>query len=221
VNISIADVRSAVNIMLDLLVEDDGDSILLESDLYWAIPWECIYDVEGVLDMLGTGQFPDMSLGSLYDDVAEMHAIGRNEREPLRYALKWASAVLYYLGTAWNLRKGKPALSESGSPPAAVHDDSGTSTESRGVEASESTQIEPSSSERIPDSPRSSEVFEWGRRAGHQSGRRATLLEIAAVLAPTELAILQKIRNLEELDAAVKALAAKHATIAQTLAADK
>lgn len=86
--------RTALNKLLDHAKEAHGESINVEADLYWFVP-------EGLLSDPDV-EPKELTLGSLDEDWSEVAAIGRGEKEPLGYALVWASSVLRAAGDRTN-----------------------------------------------------------------------------------------------------------------------
>lgn len=88
--ISTADLRKVVNILIDHLEENDCQSFELTADYYWHIPKELKYDPY---------QEPNnFSLGQLTDDWTELQGLLQGSSEPISYALVWLSSVIRFIG---------------------------------------------------------------------------------------------------------------------------
>jgi hypothetical protein len=86
--INVALLRAAINKALDEVEQLRGSTVDVDQDLYWFIPQEVLHEV-------GDGTPPTgHTLGSLYDDWAQIEAVARGEKEPITYDLVWASALL-------------------------------------------------------------------------------------------------------------------------------
>lgn len=83
-------VREAIDKLLRHAKDAHGDSVELDADLYWFVPNDVLHRAEEP----PTG----LTLGSLRDDLAELEAIADGSKEPIGYALVWASALLRAIG---------------------------------------------------------------------------------------------------------------------------
>jgi hypothetical protein len=87
--IQVDTVRQAVNLLLDLVIEMQGNSVEIPNDLYWFIPNECLHETEK----------PDrLTLGSLKDDWQEIEKVVEDPDDAVEYALVWCAAILRALG---------------------------------------------------------------------------------------------------------------------------
>ncbi len=82
--------RAAVNRLLDDAKTLRGDAVEIDTDLYWFVPKEVLNDL--------TKDPSGLTLGSLGDEWVEVAAIGEGAKDPVSYALVWASGVLRAVG---------------------------------------------------------------------------------------------------------------------------
>jgi hypothetical protein len=88
--ISIADLRSACNLLLSHVEQNGCGTIRLINDFYWNVSQEQRYQPYVEPNAL--------DLGQLSDDWAELKAILEGQKEPVGYALVWLSSVLRAIG---------------------------------------------------------------------------------------------------------------------------
>ena len=82
--------RSAINQLLDHAKEIGGDSLEVDTDLYWFVQRDELSEPNA--------QPKALTLGSLTDDWAELKAFAEREKDPIGYGLVWASTVLRAVG---------------------------------------------------------------------------------------------------------------------------
>lgn len=84
------DLRILLDKILKHLEEDGIKSVELESDYYWNIPKEYLYD--------SYEEPKELDMGQLYDDMEFLNNILEGRNEPIGHALVWLSAILRYIG---------------------------------------------------------------------------------------------------------------------------
>lgn len=82
--------QEAVTRLLAHAKERHGATCEVPDDLYWFVPQPQLTDP--------TSAPSDLTLGALQDDWEAISAIGRGDKEPLGYALVWASSLLRAIG---------------------------------------------------------------------------------------------------------------------------
>jgi hypothetical protein len=88
--ITISELRKINLQLLDHLEICGHNVIEVDSDFYWTIKKEELYDPYKEPEAL--------ALGQLYDEYGFLKKIVDGENEPTAYALVWLSAVLRYIG---------------------------------------------------------------------------------------------------------------------------
>jgi hypothetical protein len=87
--IQVDTVRQAVNLLLDLVIEMQGNSVEIPNDFYWFIPSDCLHE---------TVKPERLTLGSLKDDWQEIEKVVEDPDDSVEYALVWCAAILRALG---------------------------------------------------------------------------------------------------------------------------
>ena len=82
--------RAAVNKLLDHAREMQGESVEIDTDLYWWVQTAVLHDP--------TKTPEGHTLGSLADDWSETAAVAAGTKEPVGYGVVWASTVPRALG---------------------------------------------------------------------------------------------------------------------------
>ena len=88
--ISVTNLRNAVEKTLDHLEESGLTHIDIDEDFYWNIVIEQLYDP--------CKKPTELDLGQLSDNIEEVEKISSGESEPVGYALVWIAAILRYIG---------------------------------------------------------------------------------------------------------------------------
>jgi hypothetical protein len=87
---SVANLRAIATILFDHLEQQGIKQIEVDSDYYWFIGKEQLYE---------PGATPsDLSFGQLTDDIAELDQILSKKKPPIAYALVWFAAILRAVG---------------------------------------------------------------------------------------------------------------------------
>ncbi|HYX37724.1 MAG TPA: hypothetical protein VE954_31875 [Oligoflexus sp.] len=88
--IKVSELRSIANKLFDHLEHRGHSSLTIESDFYWSIPQEQLYDTYA--------DPKNFTQGQLSDDWSELQSILKGEKEPLGFALVWLASVLRKIG---------------------------------------------------------------------------------------------------------------------------
>jgi hypothetical protein len=119
VKLRIAELRKVLDTLFEEVLRANGPDVELGHDLYWDILFEHWYEVELVLERIELGESSFLVLGSLYDDVARVAALAREDRPVMQYDLKAVASVVRYLGELpWALgRKTRLRAGAAHDPP--------------------------------------------------------------------------------------------------------
>lgn len=88
--VTTAELRKALERVLEHLEENGCSEQAFDEDYYWWVPTESAYDAYE--------QPSQLTLGQLSDDWDRAKAIADGRAEPLGYALVWLSTILRYIG---------------------------------------------------------------------------------------------------------------------------
>lgn len=88
--VTITELRKLTNLILEHLQATGTETIEVDSDYYWNIPTEEVYEPRKTPASLNIGQ--------LSEDIERLKKIENGDDEPIGYALTWLSSVLRYVG---------------------------------------------------------------------------------------------------------------------------
>ena len=91
-NISIAELKTASNLLLQHLEACGVESIEMTEDFYWEVPQELRYD-----------QYDEpkkFEVGQLSDDVYELKRLINGDAPPMGFGLVWLSSIFRRIGEA-------------------------------------------------------------------------------------------------------------------------
>ena len=90
IEVSISDLRAALDLVLDHVVELHGTVIHLERDYFWSIPIEQLYNPYSEPDTFTVGQ--------LSESISNVSGIARSDAPVNSFALVWVADVLRAVG---------------------------------------------------------------------------------------------------------------------------
>lgn len=91
-NLSLVDLRTLTQKLLDYLEEQGHESLDLPQEYYWHIPKEAKYDQPVA------PASEDLSLGQLSFDWENLRSLLEGKNDPVGYDLVWLAAILRALG---------------------------------------------------------------------------------------------------------------------------
>lgn len=84
------DVSAATSRILEHIKSTYGEEVEIHEDFYWDVPEDARYDPYS--------EPKSLTLGQLSDDLDEVVAIAKDEKEVVGYALVWLASVLRRIG---------------------------------------------------------------------------------------------------------------------------
>lgn len=88
--VSIHELRTITNLLLDRLLEEGHQKVILPHDYYWSVPKDVESDPYE--------QPTSLTLGQLSEDINQLRSLLSGEKEPLAYALVWLASILRAVG---------------------------------------------------------------------------------------------------------------------------
>ncbi len=88
--LNISDLKRIANILFDHLEAHGHKKISIDSDFYWNVPKDQMYD--------NYDEPKEFNRGQLSADWQELQDILKNKKEPISYALVWLSSLIKKIG---------------------------------------------------------------------------------------------------------------------------